>query len=136
MVAAASRQLFLTELAMLLFTAAFGMACAWWLGQRLIVRPAQAILREANELAVGNLAARVEVGPAYRGELGHLARTFNRMADSLRNIGWLHFEHLRDRHPQHGWGGPDFLMTVYVGRADDPRARHQPVRDQAGVCRE
>jgi PAS domain S-box-containing protein len=82
--AAASRQLFLAELAMLVFTAAFGMACAWWLGQRLIIRPAHAILREANELAIGNLAARVEVGPAYRGELGHLARTFNRMADSLQ----------------------------------------------------
>ncbi|MFN3569023.1 MAG: ATP-binding protein [Polaromonas sp.] len=82
--AAASRQAFLADLAMLFFTAAFGMACAWWMGQRLIIRPAQAILREANELAIGNLAARVEVGPAYRGELGHLARTFNRMADSLQ----------------------------------------------------
>lgn len=84
LVAAASRRLFLVELALLLFTAAVGMACAWWLGQRLIIRPAHAILREANELAIGNLAARVEVGPGYRGELGHLARTFNRMADSLQ----------------------------------------------------
>ncbi len=83
-VVAASRQTFLAELAMLVFTAAAGLAGAWWLGQRLIIRPAQAILREANELAIGNLAARVEVGPAYRGELGHLARTFNRMADSLQ----------------------------------------------------
>ena len=83
-VMAASRQVFVLELALLLAVAAFGMACAWWLGQRLIIRPAQAILREANELAIGNLAARVEVGPAYRGELGHLARTFNRMADSLQ----------------------------------------------------
>ncbi|MGQ2980560.1 MAG: ATP-binding protein [Polaromonas sp.] len=83
-VVAASRQAFLADLALLLFTAVFGMACAWWIGQRLIIRPAHAILREANELAMGNLAARVEVGPAYRGELGHLARTFNRMADSLQ----------------------------------------------------
>ncbi|MDP1566635.1 MAG: HAMP domain-containing protein, partial [Polaromonas sp.] len=83
-VASAARQAFLADLAMLLVMAAFGMACAWWLGRRLIIRPAQAILREANELAVGNLAARVEVGPADRGELGHLARTFNRMADSLQ----------------------------------------------------
>jgi signal transduction histidine kinase/PAS domain-containing protein len=84
LVVAASRQLFLIELAMLFFTAVFGLACAWWMGRHLIIRPAQAILREANELALGNLAARVEVGPAYRGELGHLARTFNRMADALQ----------------------------------------------------
>jgi signal transduction histidine kinase/PAS domain-containing protein len=84
LVAAASRQLFLVELAMLFFTAVFGLACAWWMGRHLIIRPAQSILREANELALGNLAARVEVGPAYRGELGHLARTFNRMADALQ----------------------------------------------------
>ncbi|RYF44231.1 MAG: PAS domain S-box protein [Comamonadaceae bacterium] len=84
LVTAASREVFMLELALLLVTAAFGMASAWWMGRRLIIRPAQAILREANELAVGNLSARVEVGPAYRGELGHLARTFNRMADSLQ----------------------------------------------------
>jgi len=83
-VAGTSRQGLALELGMLLVAAAFGMACAWWLGKRLVILPAQAILREANELAVGNLAARVEVGPAYRGELGHLARTFNRMAESLQ----------------------------------------------------
>ncbi|MDO9359049.1 MAG: ATP-binding protein [Polaromonas sp.] len=82
-IAAKSRQTLMAELAILLVMAVFGMACAGWVGKRLVVRPAEAILREANELAVGNLAARVEVGPAYQGELGHLARTFNRMAESL-----------------------------------------------------
>lgn len=39
--------------------------------------------------------------------------------DSLEHVGWLHFEHLRERHPQHRWESADFLMTVYVGRAVD-----------------
>lgn len=71
------------ELAILLAAALFGMACAWVMGKRLIVNPANAMLHEADELASGNLAARVELGPLYQGELGHLARTFNRMAESL-----------------------------------------------------
>lgn len=71
------------ELGILLAAALFGMACAWVMGKRLIVNPANAMLHEADELASGNLAARVELGPLYQGELGHLARTFNRMAASL-----------------------------------------------------
>ena len=71
------------ELGVLLAAALFGMACAWVMGKRLIVNPANAMLHEADELASGNLAARVELGPLYQGELGHLARTFNRMAESL-----------------------------------------------------
>lgn len=72
------------ELAVLLAAALFGLACAWAISKRLIVNPATAMLREAEELAQGNLAARVEIGPLYQGELGHLARTFNRMAESLQ----------------------------------------------------
>ncbi|OOG46637.1 histidine kinase [Polaromonas sp. A23] len=72
------------ELAVLMAVALFGMACAWVMGRRLIVNPAKAMLREADELASGNLSARVEIGPLYQGELGHLARTFNRMAESLQ----------------------------------------------------
>lgn len=72
------------ELAVLLAAALFGLACAWAISKRLIVNPAAAMLREAEELASGNLAARVEMGPLYQGELGHLARTFNRMAESLQ----------------------------------------------------
>lgn len=84
LIAEKSWHVFVLELVVLLGTALFGMACAWWMGRRLIVTPVQAILHEANELAVGNLAARVEVGPVGQGELGHLARTFNRMAESLQ----------------------------------------------------
>lgn len=73
------------ELAVLMAAALFGMACAWIMGKRLIVNPAKAMLREADELASGNLSARVEIGPLYQGELGHLARTFNRMAESLQS---------------------------------------------------
>lgn len=72
------------ELAVLLAAALFGLACAWAIGKRLIVNPAAAMLREAEQLAGGNLSARVEIGPLYQGELGHLARTFNRMAESLQ----------------------------------------------------
>lgn len=71
------------ELAVLLAAVMTGMACAWVMGKRLIVNPASAMLREADELASGNLAARIELGPLYQGELGHLAQTFNRMAESL-----------------------------------------------------
>lgn len=73
------------ELAVLTAVALFGMACAWVMSKRLIVNPAKAMLREAEELASGNLSARVEVGALYQGELGLLARTFNRMAESLQS---------------------------------------------------
>lgn len=72
------------ELGILLAAALFGMACAWVMGKRLIVNPANAMLLEADELASGNLAARIRPDPLYQGELGHLARTFNRMAESLQ----------------------------------------------------
>lgn len=72
------------ELGVLLAAALFGITCAWFMGQRLIVNPAQAMLHEADELASGNFAARIELGPLYQGELGHLAQTFNRMAESLQ----------------------------------------------------
>ena len=83
LIAAEPAQALALELGILLAAALFGMACAWVMGKRLIVNPANAMLHEADELASGNLAARVELGPLYQGELGHLARTFNRMAASL-----------------------------------------------------
>lgn len=72
------------ELLALFGVALFGVACAWWLGNRLIVNPAKAILKEADEVARGNLNARVRLGPLYQGELGEIGRTFNRMAESLQ----------------------------------------------------
>ena len=84
MVGAESRDNLISELAALLAMAVFSAACAWWMGNRLIVNPAKAILKEANEVAEGNLAARVRMGPLYRGELGDIGQTFNRMAESLQ----------------------------------------------------
>ncbi len=68
----------------LLAAALAGLAVAWFMGQRMIVDPAAAILREARELARGNLAARVATVTVDRGELGQLASTFNSMAESLQ----------------------------------------------------
>ncbi|SFU73956.1 multi-sensor signal transduction histidine kinase [Polaromonas sp. YR568] len=84
MIAAPSRRDLLVELLVLLAVALFGVACAWWLGNRLIVNPAHAILKEANEVALGNMNARVKLGPLYQGELGQIGTSFNRMAESLQ----------------------------------------------------
>ncbi|MEO6319358.1 MAG: PAS domain S-box protein [Polaromonas sp.] len=64
-ITAAPRELLLMELAALLAVTAFGVACAWALGKRLVVNPANAILKEADEI-------------------GRLGLAFNRMAESLQ----------------------------------------------------
>jgi len=84
LITAPSREDLAVELLALLAVALFGVACAWWMGNRLIVNPAKAILKEANEVAQGNLGARVRLGPLYQGELGEIGRSFNRMAESLQ----------------------------------------------------
>jgi PAS domain S-box-containing protein len=84
LIAAPSREDLVVELLALLMVAMFGVACAWWMGNRLIVNPAHAILKEANEVARGNLGARVRLGPLYQGELGQIGLSFNRMAESLQ----------------------------------------------------
>jgi PAS domain S-box-containing protein len=84
LIAAPGRQDLAIELLVLLAVALFGVACAWWMGNRLIVNPAHAILKEANEVALGNMNARVRLGPLYQGELGEIGASFNRMAGSLQ----------------------------------------------------
>ncbi len=84
LITASSREDLVVELLVLLVVAMFGVACAWWMGNRLIVNPAHAILKEANEVAQGNLGARVVMGPLYQGELGEIGLSFNRMAESLQ----------------------------------------------------
>jgi PAS domain S-box-containing protein len=84
LITAPSRGDLVVELLALLLVAMFGVACAWWMGNRLIVNPATAILKEANEVAQGNLGARVRLGPLYQGELGQIGLSFNRMAESLQ----------------------------------------------------
>ena len=68
----------------LLGMTAFGVACAWWSGARLIVSPARAILRQARQVVSGNLAARIPSVFTRHGELGKIALSFNHMAESLQ----------------------------------------------------
>ncbi len=84
LIAAQGRDELGVELLVLLAMVLFGVACAWWMGNRLIVNPAHAILKEANEVAQGNLTARVTLGPLNRGELGEIGSSFNHMAESLQ----------------------------------------------------
>lgn len=77
------RALLRLNLAALLGMTVFGMGCAWWTGARLIVNPANAILKQAHEVSQGKLSARIPVGFTQRGELGQIASTFNRIAESL-----------------------------------------------------
>ncbi|MEO6017901.1 MAG: cache domain-containing protein, partial [Polaromonas sp.] len=81
---AEAQHLLRVDLAALLVMTAFGMVCAWWAGGRLVVRPAKAILQQAQEVVSGNLAARIPGVFAGGDELGHIARTFNQMAASLQ----------------------------------------------------
>ena len=83
-ITAASRELLRDELVILLALTAFGAACAWAMGKRLVVNPAQAILKEADEITRGNLQARTQLGLFHQGELGQLGLAFNRMAESLQ----------------------------------------------------
>ena len=39
--------------------------------------------------------------------------------ESLRSLGWLHFEHLNEQPNDHPWPHPDFLQVVYTGRVFD-----------------
>ena len=81
---AGPRALLWIDLAALLGTAAFGMACAWVMGQRLIVQPARAILTGANAVGQGHLETRIKLGRLNCDEIGHIGLAFNRMADSLQ----------------------------------------------------
>ncbi|NMM08006.1 PAS domain S-box protein [Polaromonas sp.] len=83
-ITAGPREHLRSSIAALLGMAVFGVCCAWWIGARLIVRPARAILKEASEVIEGNLAARIASEFTSHGELGQIALSFNRMAGSLQ----------------------------------------------------
>ena len=72
------------DIAALLLMTAFGVALVWWMGNRLLVSRAHAILKQANEVACGNLAARVEPVLMKQDEIGQISLAFNRMAESLQ----------------------------------------------------
>ena len=61
-----------------------GLACAWWMGNWLIIQPVRAILGATDEIGRGNLAARVSTGALYCHEIGRIGLAFNRMADALQ----------------------------------------------------
>ncbi|MBM2844630.1 MAG: domain S-box [Anaerolineales bacterium] len=66
----------------LLVATAFAAAGAWLVGERMVVRRVDAIVRATREIALGHLAARTGV-PAGEDELARLAREFDKMADQL-----------------------------------------------------
>jgi PAS domain S-box-containing protein len=73
------------QLLALLAALATGLATAWWLGGRAIVRPARQILATVRRLEHGNLDARVPSQPgARRGEFARIGSAFNLMAESLQ----------------------------------------------------
>jgi PAS domain S-box-containing protein len=71
-------------LAMAMALVASGLA-AWWVGGRVIVKPAQQILRTVKQLERGQLWARVPLqAGSQRGEFARIASAFNLMAESLQ----------------------------------------------------
>jgi signal transduction histidine kinase len=58
------------------------LAATWMLGDVLILRPVDALLRAARRLSEGDLHARADVS-SRRGELVQLARVFDQMAEAL-----------------------------------------------------
>lgn len=83
-ITAPAQQAFLANLLLLLCMSAFGIMAAWWLGRRMIVIPAQAILKGAEDITQGHLSTRVPPGILANGELGQIGASFNRMATSLQ----------------------------------------------------
>jgi len=73
------------ELLVLAITLLAGAAAAWWIGGRVIVKPAKRILGAVRRLEQGLLDARVplQAGPP-RGEFGRIGAAFNLMAESLQ----------------------------------------------------
>src|SRR5215469_13741647 len=63
-------------------TGLLALAAAWYGGERFILRQVRALSTAAQRLATGDLRARTGMANE-RGELGELARTFDRMAAVL-----------------------------------------------------
>jgi PAS domain S-box-containing protein len=61
------------------------LAATWWLGGRVIVKPAKQILGTVRRMEQGSLDARVPLRPgAQRGEFARIGAAFNLMAESLQ----------------------------------------------------
>jgi len=66
----------------LLVATAFAAAGAWLVGERMVVRRVEAIIRATREIGLGNLEARTGLAGG-EDELARLAREFDTMADQL-----------------------------------------------------
>ncbi len=73
------------QLLVLALTLLAGVAGAWWVGGRVIVRPAGEILGAVRRLEGGDLDVRIPLQDRQlRGEFARIAAAFNRMAESLQ----------------------------------------------------
>ena len=81
---AGAQQTLWAHILALLGMSVFGMVAAWWLGGRMIVLPAQAILKSADHITQDDVSTRVQPGAPERGELGQIGASFSRMATSLQ----------------------------------------------------
>ena len=73
------------ELLALAFALVASGLAAWWIGGRMIVKPARQIVEAVRQLERGQLAARVPLQPgSQRGEFARIASAFNLMAQSLQ----------------------------------------------------
>jgi PAS domain S-box-containing protein len=73
------------ELLVLVLTLLVGIAGAWWIGGRVIVRPAGEIVAAVRRLETGELDVRIPThGRRLRGEFARIASAFNLMAQSLQ----------------------------------------------------
>jgi PAS domain S-box-containing protein len=73
------------ELLALAFALLTSGLAAWWVGGRMIVKPARQIVGTVRQLERGELAARVPLqAGAQRGEFARIASAFNLMAQSLQ----------------------------------------------------
>ena len=82
MVFAETDRVFVRSLALLVVAALLGMAATWAGAEWFILRRITGLVRAAGQVGAGNLSART--GLVHdRGELGHLARAFDAMAQAL-----------------------------------------------------
>ena len=105
---------FRRDLALLGLLTTFALFWVWWMSQRLIVSPAQAILTQASEVTIGNLTARVSPKLLGQDEIGQISQAFNRMAESLQ---------VRQA-----------ALDAALQQADEERALLQRVLNSMGEC--